>query len=160
MAFGNLMWLLVWLFFIPSPALKRFWNAAISRFPGTWAELLDRNAAQYKTVSWWHRSHQRRSDVAVNMVWIFCGVFSWVETMMRFMDTWCVSHSRDGRFTSITEDLFEKIAAECLNLCSKTNGMSNDDLGKTNFDEVHVKQAGYQRGTIPLHGFEFDRSLQ
>lgn len=135
------------------------------RFPGTWAELLDRNAAQYKTVSGWHRSHQRL-DVAVNMVWTFLWcIVSWVETMMifiyiyiLFMDTWCVSHSRDGRFTSITEDLFEKIAAECLNLCSKTNGMSNDDLGKTNFDEGNVKPAGYQRGTIPLHGF--DRSLQ
>ena len=76
-----------------------------------------------------------------------------------YIDLWtlAVSHSRDGRFTSITEDLFEKIAAECLNLCSKTNGMSNDDLGKTNFDEGNVKPAGYQRGTIPLHGF--DRSL-
>lgn len=55
------------------------------RFPGTWAELLDRNAAQYKTVSGWHRSHQRL-DVAVNMVWTFLWcIVSWVETMMIFI---------------------------------------------------------------------------
>ena len=92
--------------------------------------------------------------------------------LQRYVWTLGVNHSRDGRFTSIMTDLFEKIAAELLTIYSKTNVMSNDDhsfffyvdlqtclclLGKNNFDEGNVKQAGYQRGTIPLQGF--DRSL-
>lgn len=157
MAFGVLMWLLVWFFSYPAHA------TTISRYLG---RIIGSQCCTVQDRFWVAQESSTTGcscKYGLDLFVVYCllgGNYDdiYIYIYILFMDTWCVSHSRDGRFTSITEDLFEKIAAECLNLCSKTNGMSNDDLGKTNFDEGNVKPAGYQRGTIPLHGF--DRSLQ